>query len=218
MTEYEIAWGETGIELEEAVKKLIELGWRVSGGVSVTSNPESHRLFCQAMVREETQAAIAPDFAVNHEIARELQLDVTGETWEGETRPESPPVTMDMTEALMHAGKVLDARKTLMDAINDSPKEIRDYIHDLEARCDPSGDVRTLHDLKQQQEVLGEHIEFISRDNRDLREVGTKLAEAAMYSVREHDGLHRLSLAAAAWCETLANEGGRGERHSKPEA
>ncbi len=55
--------------------------------------------------------------------------------------------------------------------------------------------------------------EFLIRDNAAMRRAGCELAEAALNVIREYDGTHRLTLAAAAWMQTIADEGGRGERH-----
>lgn len=51
--------------------------------------------------------------------------------------------------------------------------------------------------------------EMLINDNRAMREAGCELAEAAMRVIREHDGCHRLMLAASKWATTIANEGGR---------
>ena len=47
-------------------------------------------------------------------------------------------------------------------------------------------------------------------DQAALREAGLLLAEAASHVIREYDGIHRLSLAVAAWYKTVADLGGRG--------
>lgn len=60
--------------------------------------------------------------------------------------------------------------------------------------------------------------EMLMADNRRMRAAGLKLAEAAMHVVREFDGTHRLSLAAAEWAKAIADEGGRGERYAGPAA
>lgn len=52
-------------------------------------------------------------------------------------------------------------------------------------------------------------IDQLSKENAELRKAGGFLAERAMYTVTEFDGLHRLSLAIANWATTIANEGGR---------
>ena len=52
-------------------------------------------------------------------------------------------------------------------------------------------------------------IAMLTRDHVRMRKAGTALAEAALYVIREHDGLHRLSLAVAAWATAVANEGDR---------
>jgi hypothetical protein len=51
--------------------------------------------------------------------------------------------------------------------------------------------------------------EFIARDLNAYRKAGCRLAEAAMFVIREYDGLHRLSLAVAEWAKTVGDEGGR---------
>jgi hypothetical protein len=55
--------------------------------------------------------------------------------------------------------------------------------------------------------------EFLAQENTKLRRAGCKLAEAAIYVAREHDGIHRLMLAVSEWTKVVADEGGRGERH-----
>ena len=51
--------------------------------------------------------------------------------------------------------------------------------------------------------------EMLIKDNKAMREAGGELAERAMYVVNNYDGLHRLSIAIARWCEVIANEGNR---------
>ena len=63
-----------------------------------------------------------------------------------------------------------------------------------------------------------ELIGMLGRDNERMRKAGTKLAEAAMHVVREHDGTHRLALAVAEWALALANEGDRGIQHGTAES
>ena len=53
----------------------------------------------------------------------------------------------------------------------------------------------------------------LSKENAALRKAGGFLAERAMYTVTEFDGLHRLSLAIANWATTIANEGNRDKAH-----
>jgi hypothetical protein len=43
-----------------------------------------------------------------------------------------------------------------------------------------------------------------------MRKAGCDLAAAALYTIGEFDGLHRLSLAVAEWSKAIGNEGGRG--------
>jgi len=53
-------------------------------------------------------------------------------------------------------------------------------------------------------------VEMLIKNNKELRDSGCKLAEAATRVIRTYDGVHRLSLAVAEWYKTLANENGRG--------
>lgn len=66
-----------------------------------------------------------------------------------------------------------------------------------------AADIDALFD---QQQAL---IDMLIRDNARMRPAGCKLAAAAMYVVAEYDGLHRLSLAVAAWAQAVADEGDR---------
>jgi len=50
---------------------------------------------------------------------------------------------------------------------------------------------------------------MLIEDNKIMRKAGCELAEAAIYSIREYDGLHRLSLAVSKWAEVIAGEGHR---------
>ena len=58
-----------------------------------------------------------------------------------------------------------------------------------------------------QRNVEADMIGMLSRDHARMRSAGTKLAEAALYVVREHDGLRRLALAVSEWAVAVANEG-----------
>lgn len=57
-------------------------------------------------------------------------------------------------------------------------------------------------------------VEMLCEDNRRMRIAGCKLAEAALHVIYEYDGLHRLSIAVAAWAEAVAGEGGREKRYA----
>lgn len=57
---------------------------------------------------------------------------------------------------------------------------------------------------------------MVQRDNDRMRRAGTKLAEAALHVIREHDGCHRLALAVAEWATAVASEGDRDVLHGKP--
>lgn len=52
-------------------------------------------------------------------------------------------------------------------------------------------------------------VKVLTDDNCSMRRAGLQLAEAAIHVIREHDGLHRLSIAVSEWAIVIANEGGR---------
>lgn len=52
-------------------------------------------------------------------------------------------------------------------------------------------------------------IEQLSKENSKLKKAGGYLAQRAIYTITNFDGLHRLSLAVANWATTIANEGER---------
>ncbi|WP_375292097.1 hypothetical protein [Sphingomonas melonis] len=58
-------------------------------------------------------------------------------------------------------------------------------------------------------------VAMLTRDCKRMRSAGTKLAEAALYTVREYDGVHRLAIAASEWALAVANEGDRGTRYAQ---
>jgi len=60
-------------------------------------------------------------------------------------------------------------------------------------------------------------VEMMARDQAKMRKAGGQLAEAAIRVIHDYDGLHRLSLAVAAWAECIASEGDRDARHSIPD-
>lgn len=53
-------------------------------------------------------------------------------------------------------------------------------------------------------------IEQLSIENNKLRKAGGFLAQRAIYTITNYDGLHRLSLAVANWAKIIADESGRG--------
>ena len=55
-------------------------------------------------------------------------------------------------------------------------------------------------------------IEQLSKENAELKKAGGFLAQRAMYTVTEFDGLHRLSLAIAKWATVIENENGRDKK------
>ncbi len=46
-----------------------------------------------------------------------------------------------------------------MDEINALPEKFRQYIHDLETRCDKSGDVQTIAILRENRDALQRRVE-----------------------------------------------------------
>lgn len=60
--------------------------------------------------------------------------------------------------------------------------------------------------------------QWLAEENSRLRKAGCELAIAALYVIKEHDGLHRLAKATEAWCRMIADEGGRGEMYNPPES
>lgn len=65
--------------------------------------------------------------------------------------------------------------------------------------------------------TMQELIDKLSEDNRSLRETGLNLVEAANRVVRDHDGCHRLAIAASEFLQAVANEGKRSELYRKDE-
>lgn len=61
--------------------------------------------------------------------------------------------------------------------------------------------------------VEDDMVSMLSKTNTEMRQAGCELAEAAMRVIRNHDGLHRLSLAVSKWATVIANENGRGEMY-----
>lgn len=60
-------------------------------------------------------------------------------------------------------------------------------------------------------------VAMLQRDHARMRKAGGELAEAALRVIHDYDGLHRLSLAVAAWSTAIANEGDRPHRISQAE-
>lgn len=116
-------------------------------------------------------------------------------------------VPQDARERIDHAYGLLNARHTEMlavvRAVNDDPQEWPD--------------IKAAEERGAMQAQIAPN-EMLMADNRRMRAAGLKLAEAAMHVVREFDGTHRLSLAAAEWAKAIADEGGRGERYAGPPA
>ena len=57
----------------------------------------------------------------------------------------------------------------LTNQINALPDDVRKYIHDLETRCDPAGDVQTIASLTEQRDALTARLAEVERQNVGLR-------------------------------------------------
>jgi hypothetical protein len=55
------------------------------------------------------------------------------------------------------------------DEINALPEKFRRYIHDLETRCDKSGDVQTIALLREDREALQKRVEELEAEVSRLR-------------------------------------------------
>ena len=55
------------------------------------------------------------------------------------------------------------------DEINALPEKFRRYIHDLETRCDKSGDVQTIALLREDREALQKRVEELDAEVSRLR-------------------------------------------------
>lgn len=71
---------------------------------------------------------------------------------------------------MTYADKTMNA-----DQINLLPEDVRKYIHDLETRCDPSGDLQQIASLKEQ--VAGLTRRLADRDRSELPEVIRTIGE-----------------------------------------
>ena len=61
------------------------------------------------------------------------------------------------------------ARYPSADEINALPEKFRRYIHDLETRCDKSGDVQTIALLREDREALQKRVEELEAEVGRLR-------------------------------------------------
>lgn len=61
--------------------------------------------------------------------------------------------------------------------------------------------------------TTADQLQFLLDDYHALRKASVDLAQAAQRVVGTYDGIHRLGLALAAFNQTLADEGKRGDRH-----
>ena len=60
------------------------------------------------------------------------------------------------------------------DQINALPEKFRRYIHDLETRCDKSGDVQTIALLREDRDALQKRVEELKDEFRHLRSVARR--------------------------------------------
>jgi hypothetical protein len=58
-----------------------------------------------------------------------------------------------------------------VDEINALPKKFRQYIHDLETRCDKSGDVQTIAILREDRDALQRRIEELEAEVKRTKQV-----------------------------------------------
>jgi hypothetical protein len=54
--------------------------------------------------------------------------------------------------------------QALIDLINSAPEPLREYIHDIEAKCDPAGDIRTIALLRENQAALLARIKELEQE------------------------------------------------------
>lgn len=97
--------------------------------------------------------------------------------------------------------------------LHDHPEQAHQFLTDWSnGRADQWPDYLAWLEREPPQHDGG--LAMMIRDNAKMRRAGTKLAEAALYTVREYDGVHRLSIAVAEWAQAIANEGDRDQRYS----
>jgi hypothetical protein len=70
------------------------------------------------------------------------------------------------------------AKDDLADRINRLPVWVRRYIHDLETRADPYGDIQELADLRDQRDGPV-RVERLTQENRRLRRALDKMRRSA---------------------------------------
>lgn len=71
------------------------------------------------------------------------------------------------------------------EAINELPEPVRRYVHDLETRCDPAGEVRDLTMIKAENEQLRKALEDVKADaDVELEEVIEKRDDVALVVLR----------------------------------
>ena len=109
-------------------------------------------------------------------------------------------------------------REQLVEKLNYVVKMARQYeaavirvpeaVHGADERLEQAKR-ELLASLSRTAELREDVRDMLLADNKRMRSAGGKLAEAAIYTVHEYDGLHRLSLAVAEWSKAVADEGHR---------
>ena len=61
--------------------------------------------------------------------------------------------------------------------INALPERVRRYVYDLETRCDPAGDIRTISALRENQDALVTKVRLLEAEARRLREAIKKFRD-----------------------------------------
>lgn len=91
----------------------------------------------------------------------------------GETRERVGRILGAMKQKRLSDQQVFATWKPTSENINALPMPIRSYIHDLETRCDPSGDLNQLALVKDQNQQLQAHVaecERLIKENEAVRE------------------------------------------------
>lgn len=71
--------------------------------------------------------------------------------------------------------KSLSRDATLSEMINALPERLRRYVHDLETRCDPSGDIQTIASLTEQRHGLLQQVAELQREIDTLKAASAPL-------------------------------------------
>lgn len=80
------------------------------------------------------------------------------------------------------------SKETLLEKINALEPCMRAYIHEIESRCDPSGDIRTIADLREQVRAL--HLKVEEKELLFKKALG--LAKDCSGSIEEYSSLQAI--------------------------